>query len=40
MHSATSFFNPFVDCVLGTIFNPTNHDGETQAKKFYPLVWG
>jgi hypothetical protein len=34
------FVNPFVDCVFGTIFNPTEHNGETQAKKFYPLVGG
>jgi hypothetical protein len=32
--------NPFVDWVLHTIFNPTEHDGETQAKKFYPQFWG
>jgi hypothetical protein len=32
--------NPFVDWVLCTIFNPTEHNGETQAKKFYPLVGG
>jgi hypothetical protein len=32
--------NPFVDWVLGTISNPTEHDGETQAKKFYHQIWG
>jgi hypothetical protein len=38
--TAPKYVNPFVNYVLGTIFNPTEHDGETQAKKFYPLVWG
>ena len=34
-------FNPiFVDWVLGTIYNPTEHDDETQTKKFYPQIWG
>ena len=32
--------NPFVDWVLGTIFNPTEHDRKTQAEKFYPQIWG
>ncbi len=32
--------NPFVDWVLDTLFNSTEHDGETQAKKFYPQIWG
>jgi hypothetical protein len=32
--------NPFVDWVLDTIFNPTKHDGETQAEKFYTHIWG